>query len=123
MRKACNLANSCALNNSEQWFILKFLKNKRYYGQKSLSNSHMNKNKATLNAEKQRKYRQRQKELGHKQVRGYVNTEAMECYSEIREKTGWTDNEVLSNALRITYAAYRCGQIKLLNEWLKDHKR
>lgn len=80
-------------------------------------------NKSKANAEKQRKYRQRQKELGNKQVRGYVNTQAMQCHDEIREKTGWTDNEVLSNALRITYAAYRCGQIKLLNEWLKDHNR
>ena len=84
----------------------------------------MEKNRKKLaNAEKQRRYRQKQKELGHKQVRGYVTTEAMECYQEIRDKTQWTDNEVLSNALRITYAAYKCGQIKLLNEWLKDHKK
>ncbi len=84
----------------------------------------MEKNRKKLaNAEKQRRYRQKQKELGHKQVRGYVSTEAMACYQEIRDKTQWTDNEVLSNALRITYAAYKCGQIKLLNEWLKDHKK
>ncbi len=75
------------------------------------------------NAEKQRRYRQRQKELGFKQVRGYISQEGMECYKEIREKTGWTDNEVLSNSLRITYAAYKCGQIKLLNNWLKENKR
>ncbi|MCC2615684.1 hypothetical protein LJ739_05470 [Aestuariibacter halophilus] len=79
--------------------------------------------KANTNAEKQRRYRDRQKALGHKQVRGYVSPQAMSCYEEIRHKTQWTDNEVLSNALRITYAAYRCGQIKLLNEWLKDHNR
>ncbi|GAA6183349.1 MULTISPECIES: hypothetical protein [Alteromonadaceae] len=79
--------------------------------------------KKVANAEKQKRYRQRQKELGHKQVRGYVTKDAMSCYNEIRDKTKWTDNEVLSNALRITYAAYKCGQIKLLNEWLKDHKR
>lgn len=79
--------------------------------------------KKVANAEKQRRYRQRQKELGHKQIRGYVTQEAMVCYDEIRQKTNWTDNEVLSNAIRITFAAYKCGQIKLLNEWLKDHKR
>ncbi|GAC14798.1 hypothetical protein [Aliiglaciecola lipolytica] len=84
----------------------------------------MDKNpKKIANAEKQKRYRQRQKELGHKHIRGYVSKDAMSCYEEIREKTNWTDNEVLSNALRITYAAYKCGQIKLLNEWLKDHKR
>lgn len=83
----------------------------------------MTTNKKSPNADKQKRYRERQKQLGHKQVRGYVNQQAMSCYEEIREKTGWTDNEVLSNALRITYAAYRCGQIKLLNEWLKDHDR
>lgn len=83
----------------------------------------MDKKTVNANADKQRRYRNRQKELGNKQVRGYISKEAMTCYGEIRDKTGWTDNEVLSNALRITYAAYRCGQIKLLNEWLKDHKR
>lgn len=83
----------------------------------------MKKVNVNANADKQRRYRQRQKELGHKHIRGYINTHAMECYEEIREKTGWTDNDVLSNALRITYAAYKCGQIKLLNEWLKDHDR
>ena len=46
---------------------------------------------------------------------------AMQCYQELAEKSGWTDSELLSNALRVTYAAYRCGQIKLLNEWLKKH--
>lgn len=75
------------------------------------------------NAEKQRRFRERQKEAGKKQVRGYVTPEAMQCYDEIREKTGWSDSEVLSNSLRVLFAAYKCGQIKLLNEWLKDHKR
>lgn len=79
--------------------------------------------KKIANADKQRRYRQRQRELGHKQVRGYISKQGMSCYEEIREKTGWTDNEVLSNALRITFAAYKCGQIKLLNAWLKDHDR
>ena len=81
----------------------------------------MNKIKINPNAEKQRRFRQRQKDLGKKQVRGYVTPQAMNCYEEIATKTGWTDSEILSNSLRITYAAYKCGQIKLLNEWLKDH--
>lgn len=75
------------------------------------------------NAEKQQRFREKQKEMGKKLIRGYIEPNAMQCYDEIRDKTGWTDNEVLSNALRITYAAYRCGQIKLLNEWLKDNER
>ena len=79
-------------------------------------------NKINPNAEKQRRFRQRQKDLGKKQVRGYVTPQAMNCYEEIANKTGWTDSEILSNSLRITYAAYKCGQIKLLNEWLKDHE-
>lgn len=83
----------------------------------------MKNNKLAANAEKQKRYRQRQKELGRKQVRGYISQEATFCYKEISDKTGWTDNEILSNALRITYAAYKCGQIKLLNEWLKDHEK
>ena len=79
--------------------------------------------KLNANAEKQKRFRLRQKELGKKLVRGYVSTQAMECYQEISEKTSWTDSEILSNALRITYAAYKCGQIKLLNEWLKDNNK
>jgi hypothetical protein len=83
----------------------------------------MNKLKVNPNAEKQRRFRQRQKDLGKKQVRGYVTSQAMSCYQEISDKTGWTDSEILSNSLRITLAAYKCGQIKLLNEWLKDHDK
>lgn len=79
--------------------------------------------KINANAEKQKRFRLKQKELGKKHVRGYVSPQAMECYEEISAKTGWTDNEVISNSLRITYAAYKCGQIKLLNEWLKDHNK
>ena len=75
------------------------------------------------NAEKQKRFRDKQKEMGKKLVRGYVSPEAMQCYDEIRDKTGWSDSEVLSNSIRVMYAAYKCGQIKLLNEWLKDHKR
>lgn len=79
--------------------------------------------KINKNAEKQKRYRARQKLIGKKQIRGYVDPKAMACYEELRDKTGWTDNEMLSNALRITYAAYKCGQIKLLNAWLKDNEK
>ncbi|WP_018981763.1 hypothetical protein [Salinimonas chungwhensis] len=75
------------------------------------------------NADKQRRFRDKQREAGRKMVRGYVSPEATTCYDEMRDKTGWSDNEMLSNAIRIMYAAHKCGQIKLLNEWLKDHKR
>lgn len=83
----------------------------------------VNKTKPNANAEKQKRFRERQKQLGKKMVRGYVTPQAMACYSEISDKTGWSDSEVLSNALRITYAAYKIGQINLLNQWLKDHER
>lgn len=73
------------------------------------------------NAEKQKRFRDRQKASGKKQVRGYVDTQALECYDQIRDITEWTDSEILSNALKITYAAYKCGQIKLLNSWLKQN--
>lgn len=75
------------------------------------------------NAEKQRRYRERQREQGNKQIRGYLTPDAVKCYADIADKTDWTDNEILNNALRITYAAYKCGQIKLLNEWLKNNDR
>ncbi len=80
-------------------------------------------NSSNPNAEKQKRFRERQKAKGMKQIRGYVSPKAMSCYEDIRAKTGWSDNEVLSNSLRLMYAAYRCGQVKLLNEWLKDHDR
>ena len=83
----------------------------------------MTKAASSANAEKQKRFRERQKEKGKKQIRGYIDKQAARCYDEIAEKTGWTDNEVISNALRLTFAAYKCGQIKLLNEWLKDHDR
>ncbi|ABG40528.1 conserved hypothetical protein [Paraglaciecola sp. T6c] len=79
--------------------------------------------KMVANAEKQRRFRERQKEQGKQQVRGYVSPQGMESYKELSAKTGWSDSELLSNALRITYAAYKCGQIKLLNEWLKDNDK
>ena len=83
----------------------------------------MKESNSNKNAEKQKRFRERQKEKGKKHIRGYLDKQASKCYDEIREKTAWTDNELISNAMRITYAAYKCGQIKLLNEWLKDHER
>ena len=74
------------------------------------------------NAEKQKRYRERQKEKGQKEVRGYLTPKALECYHELSEQTGWTDSTVLSNAVRLAYAAYKCGQIQLLDQWLKTHK-
>lgn len=74
------------------------------------------------NAEKQKRFRERQKNKGNKEVRGYVTPAGLKCYEQISEKTSWTDGEILNNALRITYAAYKCGQIKLLNDWLKEHE-
>lgn len=76
--------------------------------------------KKIANAEKQRRFREKQKALGKKLVRGYITPAAMENYKEISEKTGWTDSDILSNALRITYAAYKNGQIRLLNKWLQE---
>ena len=78
--------------------------------------------RAKANADKQRRFRERQKDAGKKLVRGYVSPEAKACY-EIRDKTGWTDSEAMSNAMRLMYAAYKCGQIKLLNEWLRKNNR
>ncbi|MFT7217795.1 MAG: hypothetical protein ACI8R8_002891 [Paraglaciecola sp.] len=75
------------------------------------------------NTEKKRRFHERKKQSGKHQVRGNMTQQAMQSYQEIADKTGWTDSEILSNALRITYAAYKCGQIKLLNEWLKDHEK
>lgn len=81
------------------------------------------KNRLKANADKQKRFREKQKAEGKKLIRGYVNPEAVDCYAELSDKTGWTDSEILSNSLRITYAAYKCGQIKLLNEWLKKNQK
>lgn len=79
--------------------------------------------KLSANAEKQKRFRERQKAKGKKLIRGYINKEAMDHYQEIAEKTGWTDSEILTNSLRITYAAYRNGQIRYLNKWLQDEEK
>lgn len=79
----------------------------------------MTEKKAPLtNAEKQRRYRERQKAKGNKEHRGYLTPEAEKCYQMIAEQTNWNDSVILSNAIRLTYAAYKNGQIGLLNKWL-----
>lgn len=76
--------------------------------------------KRRANADKQRRFRERQRQAGKKEVRGYVDQKGLNSYQELADKSGWTDSELLNNALRITYAAYKCGQIKLLSQWLKE---
>jgi len=80
------------------------------------------KKKAMTNAEKQKKYRERQKEKGMREMRGYLSQEALECYKLIAEQTQWSDSTIMSNAVRLTYAAYKNGQIGLLNSWLTKNK-
>ncbi|WP_198559839.1 hypothetical protein [Colwellia sp. 12G3] len=77
---------------------------------------------AMSNAEKQKRYRERQKERGLQEMRGYMSPEANNCYQLISEQTNWSDSVILSNAVRLTYAAYKNGQIGLLNSWLKNNK-
>ena len=74
------------------------------------------------NAEKQKRFRDKRKQSGKKELRGYVNDEALSAYQELSELTGWSDAELINNALRLTYAAYHCGQVKLLSQWIKEHK-
>ncbi|MCH2056476.1 MAG: hypothetical protein MK214_07690 [Thalassotalea sp.] len=76
---------------------------------------------ALTNAEKQRRYRERQKGKGKKEIRGYLSQEALECYELIAEQTKWSDSVIMSNAVRLTYAAYKNGQISLLNNWLNKN--
>jgi len=76
---------------------------------------------ALTNAEKQKRYREKQKERGKQEMRGYLSPEAKECYQLISEQTKWNDSIILSNAVRLTYAAYKNGQIGLLNSWLNKH--
>jgi len=74
------------------------------------------------NAQKQKRYRERQKERGKQEMRGYMTPKAKVCYQLISEQTNWSDSVILSNAVRLTYAAYKNGQIGLLNSWLNDHE-
>lgn len=78
---------------------------------------------ALSNAEKQRRYRERQKSSGKKELRGYLTPEAIQCYDEIAQKTQWNDSTLLSNAIRLMYAAHKLGQVGILNSWLNEHKR
>lgn len=77
---------------------------------------------AMSNAEKQKRYRERQKDKGLQEMRGYMSPEAKNCYQLISDQTNWSDSVILSNAVRLTYAAYKNGQIGLLNSWLKNNK-
>lgn len=79
--------------------------------------------KRISNAEKQQRYRERQKGSGKKELRGYLTPEALTCYQEIQQKTDWSDSVMLSNAIRLMYAAHKLGQIGLLNGWLTEHKK
>jgi hypothetical protein len=45
------------------------------------------------------------------------------CYQEIQQKTEWSDSVLLSNAIRLMYAAHKLGQVGLLNGWLTEHKK
>jgi len=75
------------------------------------------------NAQKQQRYRQRQQQAGKKELRGYLTPEALQCYAEISAKTQWSDSQLLSNAIRLMYAAHKMGQVGLLNGWLNEHQR
>ena len=79
--------------------------------------------KTLSNAQKQQRYRERQKGSGKKELRGYLTPEALACYHEIQQKTEWSDSVLLSNAIRLMYAAHKLGQIGLLNGWLTEHKK
>jgi hypothetical protein len=79
--------------------------------------------KRLSNAQKQQRYRERQKGSGKKELRGYLTPEALACYQEIQQKTDWNDSVMLSNAIRLMYAAHKLGQIGLLNGWLTEHKK
>ncbi len=79
--------------------------------------------KISKNAAKQKRYRERKKESGCKEVRGYLTPEALTCYEELVEVTDWNDSKLLSNAIRLTYAAYKQGQIVGLNNWLEKNNR
>ena len=78
---------------------------------------------ALTNAEKQQRYREKQRQSGKKELRGYLTPEALSCYQEIADKTDWNDSQLLSNAIRLMYAAHKLGQVGLLNSWLNEHKR
>jgi hypothetical protein len=49
-------------------------------------------------------------------MRGYLKPEAQKCYELVAEQTKWNDSIILSNAVCLTYAAYKNGQVNLLNK-------
>ena len=63
----------------------------------------------------------KKKALTNAEKRGYLSPEAQKCYELIAEQTKWNDSIILSNAVRLTYAAYKNGQIGLLNNWLNKN--
>jgi hypothetical protein len=81
------------------------------------------KKKALTNAQKQKNYRDRKQNKGESELRGYLTPEALSCYKELSDKTQWNDSKLLSNAIRLTLAAYKRGQIGLLNDWLEKNNR
>lgn len=83
----------------------------------------VSKRKPLTNAEKQKAYRERKKAKGLVELRGYLSPEAQACHKELVEVTGWDDSKLLSNALRLTLAAYKRGQISVLNAWLEQNDR
>jgi hypothetical protein len=76
---------------------------------------------ALTNAEKQKRFRDKKKLEGYREHRGYLSPEAQKCYKLIAEQAQWSDSVILSNAIRLTYAAYKNGQIGLLNNWLNKN--
>ena len=83
----------------------------------------MDKRKPLSNAEKQKRYREKKAQQGKKEVRGYLTPEAQHCLTDIQKLTGWDDSTILSNAIRLTYAAQQCGQVKIFNSWLVKNKK
>lgn len=83
----------------------------------------MNKKTPLSNAEKQKRYRERKRSQGKKEVRGYLSEQAQSCFDDIKQQTQWDDSTLLSNAVRLMYAAQQCGQIKILNSWLVKHQK
>ncbi|WP_199608765.1 hypothetical protein [Flocculibacter collagenilyticus] len=74
-------------------------------------------------AQKQKRYRDKQKGAGKKEIRAYLSPDAITCYEDVRELSGWDDSTLVSNAIRLMYAAKACGQVQLLNNWLTEHKK
>lgn len=83
----------------------------------------MDKKQPLSNAEKQKRYREKKAREGKKEIRGYLSNEAQNCLDELRDKSGWDDSTLVSNAIRLAYAAQQCGQVKILNAWLLKNNK